>query len=206
MGIYVHRDKSIKTPSISQSTENSAVIKQIESEKHFQSFKQDLLRNQLPFFPICTIELKKNFIVKVEEYKDILRKELKNNGKDENYSARVLMFFQIKCKAIEGYFCYLNDLTSLQKVHLAKVMALKETAAGTCAEMEIKTVYYKHAKGSYQLQGYQELLAAIEMGMEVMEEFVDRQYEENLFRLKAMYQDLFDSKVVDEDIYLATVQ
>ena len=206
MGIYVHRNKSILTPTISQSTENSAVIKQLESEKHFQSFKQDLLRNQLPFFPICTIELKKNFIVKVEEYKDILRKDLKTHGKDENYSARVLKFFQLKCKAIEGYFCYLNDLTSLQKVHCAKLTALKEGAAGCRGELEVKTIYYKHAKGSYQLQGYQELLAATTMGSEEMEDFVDRQYEENLFRLKAMYQDLFDSKVVDEDIYLATVQ
>jgi hypothetical protein len=210
MGIYVHRNKTTNTASISNSEEGSAQLKQIESEKYFELFKEDLLRGYIKNLPVCSTELKKIFTVKLEEFKQVIVSDMKKNGKDLKMTAQIFRFFEIKCRAIEGYFCYLNDYTSLQKVHQAKVFALKEWMEKEDKDEEfwgrIKSSYYKLAKGSYQLQGYQELLITFEMDKDVVEDEIQKQYEENIYKLKAMFQPLFDTKMVDQDIYMATIQ
>lgn len=207
MGINVSKPKSQNKCATVEPEIDSALTqsKTTEFDSVFKVFKEDLLTICLGLIPTSSLELKKYISITTENYKEMLKNKLESLKYSQTHNNRIIGLFALKSKAIEGYFFYLNDLNSLRVVHDTKVEVFNEFFCGTRNISELTTTYYKKAKGSFLLQGLQEMLSLVSEDQVSGFEMIGIQYEENMHKLNQIYSELLISKAIDSDIYAATV-
>lgn len=207
MGINVSKSKpSDKWATVEPDLDSAlSQSKAAEFEKVFKAFKDELLNQCLTIIPITSLELKKLITIKSELFKEVLKKKLESLKYSQDHINRLTKFFLLKSKAIEGYFFYFNDLNSLKLIHDLKVEIFEEMCDGNLNSLDINRRYYKKAKGSFVLQGYQELIDLVECDRIFGIQKIFLQYEENILTIKRVYKTLITGMVIDLDIYDATV-
>lgn len=207
MGINVSKSKpSDKCPTVEPDLDSAlSHSKAAEFDSIFNAFKEELLSHCLPLLPVTALELKKIITIKSENFKEKLKKRLELLKYSQTHVNRLINFFILKSKAVEGYFFYLNDLNSLKLVHDLKVEIFEELCQGNASGLDVNARYYKRAKGSFILQGQQELADVIGFDRKTGLERIYLQYEENILKIKRIYKVLLTGVVIDSDIYEATV-
>ena len=207
MGINVSRPKpSSKCATIEPEIDSARTYSvTAEFESVSKDYKDHLLTVCLSLLPATSLELKKYFSISTGNYKGKLKSKLESLKYSQKQMSQILGMFALKSKAIEGYFFYLNDLTSLRLVFDTKVEVFKEFTCGPRTESELTKNYYRKAKGSFLLQGFQEISSLVKEDRVSGLEMIRMQYEENLLKVNQVYSELLTGKVIDTDIYAATI-
>lgn len=94
--------------------------------------------------------------------KEDVQKEIKNYR----------LFLISKCKSKEGYFRFLNNYHSFEFVYQLKKHIIQELNDGKLTVTECVSQYKNLAKGSYVLEGLQDLHDAIELPVEKRLEYI----------------------------------
>lgn len=176
-----------------------------ELEHNFISFKNDLFKDILKKLPCSYPELEQLIANAYTITSQCFAVRCKNKRLNTIDLQRGLHIFKYKCKSQEGYFRYYNDIKSLQACFdLKKEIIDQFIREGTDLEL-LFNKYHKAAKGTYSLQGFDELKKILFMEKNEMDDYLMFQYEENMHRLKSIYNDLLNLKVIDLEIYSKTV-
>ncbi|OMJ80512.1 hypothetical protein SteCoe_19208 [Stentor coeruleus] len=173
----------------------------------YNEFKKDLLESIPPTLPCSNVALEKLIALKI--YSHLSQFLYICNEKQIGLEAlgEYIKLFECKGKAIEGYFRYMNDYASMRRTHDIKACLVNEYFNEESNGKKIVSKYYKLAKGTYELQGYEELKCLMKiMDIDIAHEILAHQYEENMNRLKAMYKEIIFGHIIDKEIYEQTIR
>lgn len=182
----------------------SKVIMQ-EVDLMFEEFKEDLLCEVINNFPCSSTELDRKIGDCYKKNTEKFVAECAKKIPSMVDARRATKFFQIKCKSQEGYMRYFNDYYSLKVVHEIKSKLIDSFISKNIGKAEILNLYYKQAKGTYFLQGFEELHEVFSQDILFMQTTLDNQYTINLEKLQLIYSDIALSKIIDLEIYNKTI-
>ena len=176
-----------------------------EFEMGFNLFKEYLLNNILKSLPCGSIELNRIMAntYSVCDLKFI--QECERNRINAKSIEKYLMLFKLKCKAQEGYIRYYNDMESLKLSHDIKKNLIKSYLNEGATIEDLLLEYHRSIKGTYCLQGIEELKELFNIEFREIKNMLDSQYEENLTKLKSLYSGVISSKIIDIDIFSRTL-
>ncbi|OMJ77468.1 hypothetical protein SteCoe_22946 [Stentor coeruleus] len=208
MGISMNKSKitqrHTKIPTRLDDIDSPKILE--EYNLVYTDFKEDLLATVPKTLPCSSIVLEKLIVLKIYSHLSKFicichEKQLK-----QQYLNEMSKLFEYKGRALEGYFRYMNDYASLKLTHDIKADLIEEYFGSEQSTQKIISKYYKQTKGTYELQGCEELKLLMKYTeKDLAQEALLHQYEENLYKLKALYKSLIFGEIIDEEIYRCTV-
>lgn len=208
MGVSMNKSLNVQKP-VKISTKFEPIDSQSIIEVYnlvYNEFKEDLLESLPKTLPCSNVALEKLIALKI--YSHLSQFIYICNEKQIGLEAlgEFIKLFECKGKALEGYFRYMNDYASMKLAHDIKGELIEEYFTSEPSTQKIICKYYKHSKGTYELQGCQELKLLMNYTeKDLAEEALLHQYEENLYKLKALYKSLIFGEIIDEEIYRCTI-
>jgi hypothetical protein len=186
-------------------TKNSAVIRNL-IDVAFVDFKNDIFNRVLKYFPCSSMDFDRILSNVYNTHADKFNKSLSRDELLEIEIEKGVKLFKLKCKAQEGYLRYYNDHLSLKVCFMVKKRVIDEFINEGSGEKALLNKYYKLVKGTYSLQGMEELKKLFLLKNQNIYEELEKQQQENHNKLKIIYYDIVNFEVVDSDIYRSTVQ
>lgn len=129
-------------------------------------FEDDIFASITSEKPLDMLQFNVMFRLKMEKAK-LSFISIYANGHGDLYgiNERKLKLYLLKCKAKEGYFRHFNNLNSLFFLHNLKLELInKNYAENKMGVVDVMKKYMKRIKGSYMLQGYNELEYVLKYG------------------------------------------
>lgn len=195
-----HRELSAKV----QSTDG--YLNTQDCDLMFKEFKEGLIEDFMRSLPYNSTQFQHKFMIHITTCQKKILQELRNYKKPLEESNKILVLFQTKCKALEGYFRVLNDFKSLLITKDLKIRLLEDYIMGNLNKEELIRSYFKEVKGSYELQGCKEINELIvNEDPEAIYELIEIQYNQSVQHLKVQYKEIIESEPLDLEIYNATV-
>lgn len=208
MGISMNKSSNGQKP-VKISTKIEPIDSQSILEVYnmiYNEFKEDLLESIPKALPCSNVALEKLIALKI--YSHLSQFIYICNEKQIGLESlgEFIKLFECKGKALEGYFRYMNDYASMRRTHDVKACLVNEYFNEESNGQKIISKYYKLAKGTYELQGYEELKSLMKItDFDIIQEILAHQYEENMNRLKAMYKEIIFGNIIDKEIYEQTI-
>ena len=171
----------------------------------FDNFKDDLLNEVLEKIPCSSTEIDRLLSDVYEKNRERFMSESVNKIHVPLNAKQAVKLYKIKCKAQEGYIRYFNDYYSLKLIYEIKKNIAEEIYENEIDKEQILGIFYKQAKGTYMLQGFEEIRHIINEDIGDFNCIIDKQFQESILNLQLMYTDLTLSKIIDLEIYNKTI-
>ena len=176
-------------------------IIEAELERSFRLFKEDIFANFDKVIPCSDIEFARYLADAYAEHDRKFISECKTKRLSKSDTERGANIFSFKCRALEGYFRYLNDLESLRICFDVKKRIIDHYIKNHANLDELIGIYHKDIKGTYSLQGLEELKSLLSENEIEMERFLFLQYEDSFSHLKSIYAELLNSDIIQLEVY-----
>ena len=166
-----------------------------------------MLNTGINLLPMDSNSLQKLFKTQIQISEQNILQDFPNASKHSSSFRKNLYFFEAKCRGLEVYLRYLNDYKSLTLLRDLKTKYAELLAGGIEEKKIILNKYYKEIKGSYTLQGYNELVTVLNAeGQDEMQEIIQAQYQEEFEKLRKRYEDIEKIEIIDDEVYLKTLR
>ena len=183
-----------------QSTEGSGP--NLDLDLYYKEFKMYLIGDFFKSLPFSSTQFQHKFMTEIETLQKRMLNELIDLKKHPGKIHKTLSLFRKKCKALEGYLGYINDLKSIGNLKDVKTRLLREFVDGNKDTQALIYSYYKEVRGSYELQGCNELkeiFSSHDPGS--MFELIEFQCSQSISKLRDSYKELFETEPIDQEIF-----
>jgi hypothetical protein len=170
-----------------------------EIDLRFLAFKSETLRILVLLMPCGSTELQKAFSCLVEKHIRNLKADLEAKKISPSLISLCTKRLVVQSHSIKIYFSYLNDMLSLQFAHDLKESLCRNSHLSI---EEVQKAYLRKARGSFELQAFQELKSLLESkDSATLESTLGLQYEESIHKLNSLYSDVLNAEKVDSDLF-----